>query len=80
MPPDLAAQIRLAAFDILPAEFETGLGIPVRDKGNTLHFAVHSFLLLLCFQETRDEGQARTPRKREAEGFRPCPSCLTLFG
>ena len=49
MAPDLAAQVGLAAFDILRAQLETGLGIPVGDQGHTLHFAFHKVLLLFSF-------------------------------
>ncbi len=40
--PDLAAQVSLAAFDILGTELETGLGIPVCDQCHALHFAFHN--------------------------------------
>ncbi len=45
MTPHLAAEIGLAPFDILRSEFETGLGVPICDQSNTLHFPFHSFLL-----------------------------------
>jgi hypothetical protein len=39
--PDQTAQIRLAPLDIFCAQFETGLGLPIRNECYTLHFTSH---------------------------------------
>ena len=48
--PDQAAQISLASFDVFCTKFENRFWIPIRDQGNTLHFAFHIFLEFLTLE------------------------------
>jgi hypothetical protein len=56
--PYLAAEIGLATFNVFPAKFETGLGIPISDQGDPWH----SFHDVFSFSFFKHKGHEAAPR------------------